>query len=150
MEIYGSQKPIILNNDNTEARQQIEVCALKGKKMLNPIIDWSEEDVWNFIRKYRAPYCELYDQGFCRLGCIGCPLASVKNREREFLRYLKYREAYIRTFDRMVQVRTASGKTTGDWRDGRSVFRWWMYGNGKKEKQTEGQMEMEDFIDMAA
>ncbi len=99
---------------------------MKGKRVLNPIIDWTEEEVWRFIRTYRLLYCVLYDQGFKRLGCLGCPLASTKKREREFARYPQYARAYIRAFDRMVEVRTALGKPKGSWKDGESVFRWWM------------------------
>lgn len=150
LEIHGSKKAIYLNCDNQESRREVESCILKGKRILNPIIDWTEEDIWNFIRRYRQPYCCLYDQGFCRIGCIGCPLASVRSREREFERYPQFRRAYVRAFDRMVAVRTANGKTKGNWKDGESVFQWWMYGSVKQEKQVEGQIEMSDFIDMAA
>lgn len=154
VEILGknekSRKKIYLNCDNVEVRRQVEVCQLKGKRLLNPIIDWTEDEVWNFIRKYHLPYCCLYDQGFSRIGCIGCPLASTKSRIREFKRYPGYRQAYIMTFDRMVQARTDSGKTKGNWKDGESVFDWWLYGGSKEERQVEGQMELEEFIDMAA
>lgn len=154
VEILGkgekNKKTIYLNNDNAEARRQVEVCSLKGKRILNPIIDWTEDDIWNFIRSYRLPYCCLYDQGFSRIGCIGCPLASTKNRIREFERYPGYRQAYVNTFDRMVQARISSGKTPGNWTDGESVFRWWLYGGPREEKQIDGQMELSDFIDMAA
>lgn len=78
------RQEIYLNCDNDELRRQVETCVMKGKRVLNPILDWTEEDVWLFIRKYQVPYCELYDQGFRRLGCIGCPKASFKNRVREF------------------------------------------------------------------
>lgn len=139
-----------LNCDNTEARRLVETCSLKGKRILNPIIDWTEEEVWRFIRKYDLPYCCLYDEGFCRIGCIGCPLASTRNREREFERYPSFKRAYIRAFDRMVQSRTAEGKTKGGWQDGESVFQWWMYGGKKAEKQVKGQIELKDYIDMAA
>ena len=50
----------------------------------------------------------------------------------------------------MVKARTASGKSKGNWKDGESVFRWWMYGNEKTDKQVAGQMELKDYIDMAA
>ena len=65
-------------------------------------------------------------------------------------RYPGYRQAYIATFDRMVQVRTASGKSKGNWKDGESVFNWWLYGGPKLERQVEGQMDLSEFIDMAA
>ena len=141
LEILTSNDPIYLNCDNEESRRQVETCALKGKRVLNPIIDWTEEEVWRFIGTYHLSYCVLYDLGFRRLGCLGCPLASTKNREKEFARYPQYARAYIRAFDCMVEARTAAGKSKGSWKDGESVFRWWMYGNGKKEKQIEGQME---------
>lgn len=154
VEILGtkekSKRIIYLNCDNEDARRQVETCSLKGKRILNPIIDWTEDDVWKFIRRYRIPYCCLYDQGFCRIGCIGCPLASTKNRVREFQRYPGYRQAYVNTFDRMVQARLESGKSPGNWKDGERVFQWWLYGGFKEEPQVEGQLELSDFIDMAA
>ena len=152
LEIFTSKAPIYLNCDNEESRRQVETCALKGKRILNPVIDWTGEEVWRFIRLYRLPYCVLYDQGFERIGCIGCPLAGVRNREREFARYPRYARAYIRVFDRMVDARAAAGKPRGSWKDGESVFQWWLYGNGKNEKQIEGQMEwdFDDEINMAS
>lgn len=142
VEVLGSRKPdLILNNDNEESRRIIENCQLKGKRLINPIVSWTENEVWLFIYSQKIAYCELYDCGFRRLGCIGCPLASVKNREWEFKRYPKFREAYIRTFDRMVEARRAAGKSDGNWNSGEAVFNWWMYGNPKQEKQVDGQME---------
>ena len=142
VEVLGSRKPdLILNNNNEESRRIIENCQMKGKRLINPISSWTENEVWLFIYSQKIAYCELYDCGFRRLGCIGCPLASIKNREWEFKRYPKYREAYIRTFDQMVEVRRAAGKSDGNWNSGEAVFNWWMYGNPKQEKQVEGQME---------
>ncbi|WP_368379270.1 phosphoadenosine phosphosulfate reductase domain-containing protein [[Clostridium] symbiosum] len=144
VEVLGSRKPdLILNNDNEESRRLIENCQLKGKRLLNPIISWTENEVWLFIHSLGIPYCELYDCGFRRLGCIGCPLASVKSREWEFKRYPKFQEAYIHTFDRMVAARRAAGKSDGNWSSGEAVFQWWMYGNPKQEKQVEGQLELD-------
>ena len=37
---------------------------------INPIIDWSYEQVWNFILDFNVPYCKLYDEGFSSLGNI--------------------------------------------------------------------------------
>ena len=141
------RQEIYLNCDNDELRRQVETCVMKGKRVLNPILDWTEEDVWLFIRKYRVPYCILYDQGFRRLGCIGCPKASFKNRVREFERYPGYQKAYIRAFERMVQVRREAGKTDGNWTSGEAVFHWWLYGGSKSESQIDGQMEWKDLYE---
>ena len=49
MEILGknekNKKMIYLNCDNEEIRRQVEVCQLKGKRILNPIVDWTEDEV---------------------------------------------------------------------------------------------------------
>lgn len=55
-----------------------------------PIVYWTDSDVWEFIRSRSLPYCDLYDQGFSRLGCVGCPLASDKDRLIQFKRWPKY------------------------------------------------------------
>lgn len=70
----------ILLNDN-EDRRQTEFCMQKNAYVCNPIIDWSDEDVWHFIKGKNLPYCKLYDEGFNRLGCIGCSMASTRERE---------------------------------------------------------------------
>lgn len=70
--------------------------------MVNPIVDWDDSDVWEFLNSNNIPHCCLYDEGFKRLGCIGCPLSGSKNMERDFERWPKYKEMYIRAFQRMI------------------------------------------------
>ncbi len=120
---------IILNNDNNENRMLFESCAVKGKRVLNPIVDWKEDDVWGFLKDSKIPLNPLYSEGFCRIGCIGCPLAGKKGRELEFKRWPKYKDMYLRAFDKMLQARAEKGKLEGNWRIGKrpiDVFNWWM------------------------
>lgn len=42
---------------------------------LNPIIDWSEEEVWSYIREHKVPYNELHDRGYPSIGCQPCTRA---------------------------------------------------------------------------
>jgi 3'-phosphoadenosine 5'-phosphosulfate sulfotransferase (PAPS reductase)/FAD synthetase len=72
--------------------------------MVNPIVDWTDEEVWEYIHARNLPYCELYDQGYTRIGCIGCPLAGAEKMRKDFERYPKYRDNYIRAFDRMIKA----------------------------------------------
>ena len=39
---------------------------------INPLIDWSMEDTWNYIRQNEVPYNELHDQGYPSIGCEPC------------------------------------------------------------------------------
>ncbi|RXJ65905.1 phosphoadenylyl-sulfate reductase [Halarcobacter ebronensis] len=42
---------------------------------VNPLINWSEEDVWNYIKKNSVPYNKLHDKGFPSIGCAPCTRA---------------------------------------------------------------------------
>lgn len=120
-------KKIILNNDNDDRRQLFESCQLRSKHICNPIIDWSDHDVWDYIRSEKIPVNPLYEKGFFRVGCIGCPMAG-KSRYREFALYPTYERAYKKAFEKMLLVRKLDGKddSTGGWIDAEHVFRWWM------------------------
>ena len=96
----GQREHIDPDNNDEET---VHYCMQKQQRIINPIIDWTTEEVWEFIREYNVRYCELYDQGFKRLGCVGCPFGTVASRERDFERYPKFKEAYLRAFDRMIK-----------------------------------------------
>ena len=117
---------LILVNDNDEARRQLEHCQIKGKWVLNPIIDWTYRNVWDFTYNEQLPYCCKYDQGRCRLGCIGCPMGGRKQMLEDFAEYPKYKEAYLRAFGKMIEERkkrNLHNKTR--WETPEQVFRWW-------------------------
>jgi len=42
------KKKVILTNDNDDRRLLFENCRLKAKRVVNPIIDWQDSDVWDF------------------------------------------------------------------------------------------------------
>lgn len=46
-----------------------------GMTKFNPLADWSEEDVWNYLRANDVPYNALHDQGFPSIGCAPCTRA---------------------------------------------------------------------------
>lgn len=39
---------------------------------VNPLINWSEDDVWNYIKEKNIPYNKLHDQGYPSIGCAPC------------------------------------------------------------------------------
>lgn len=134
-EILGSRKQYgvlltddeVFTQDNTEKRRQFETCRLKAKRTVNPIIDWTDDDVWDYIAAENINVNPKYHDGYKRVGCVGCPLSSKCNRMREFEEYPTYKRAYIRAFDKMLDVRKAKGLQT-EWKNGEEVFEWWVNG----------------------
>lgn len=116
---------IMLQNDNDDRRKVIEHCQLKNKIAGNPIIGLTERDVWEIIQWQKVEANPLYDMGYDRVGCIGCPMASTCQRKKEFTDFPKYKEAYIRAFERMIKERKERGLPT-KWKTGEEVFTWWI------------------------
>lgn len=144
--IYEAGRGVILNNDNDDRRRLFETCTMKAKKVCNPIIDWADADVWDYIASERIPVNPLYQCGFSRVGCIGCPMAGTKGRQMEFARYPKYQQNYIRAFDRMLKERERKGKMQGTWNTGSTgedVFHWWM-----EDGVLAGQIDMETYMEL--
>lgn len=121
----GRKAHVILNNDNDDLRRVTETCASKNKRTVNPIIDWTDEDVWALLRDRHVQCNPLYCE-FGRVGCVGCPMAGKSGREREFLIWPRYKRLYLAAFDRMLRERASRGKHTYGWQDAMDVYRWWM------------------------
>lgn len=58
-----TEDTVMLNNDNGKLRNMMEYCVGRGKTTLNPIIDWEEDDIWEYIEQEKIPYCCLYAHG---------------------------------------------------------------------------------------
>jgi phosphoadenosine phosphosulfate reductase len=116
-------------------RKLFEVCYKNaGKKTLNPIIDWTERDVWLFIGKTNTPYCSLYDEGRSRLGCLFCPMAKQRARDADVLRYPNFVKAFQRAFIDLYadrKVRDTAG--IRNYADGMEFWDWWISGLSTKE-----------------
>lgn len=140
----STKNKLILNNDNDEKRMLFENCRLKAKLVVNPIIDWQNDDVYDFLGDAKCQMNPLYGEGQCRVGCVGCPMAGKKVREAGFLRWPKYKNLYLLAFENMLKERELRGKMEGYLRMGttaQDVFNWWM-----EYDILPGQMEMEDFL----
>lgn len=131
---------VMLMNDNDANRRMNELCMQKNKMVVNPIIDWKDSDIWEFVNSEHIETCDLYKCGYDRVGCIGCPMAG-KKRYKEFADFPKYRQSYIRAFERMLDARKEKGLET-QWKTGEDVLRWWM-----DNENLDGQMELSDFIE---
>jgi phosphoadenosine phosphosulfate reductase len=109
-------------------RMMFERCSKNATTLyLHPIIDWTDEDVWIYIRQNNLKYCSLYDEGFKRLGCILCPLGGKKQMLIQAERWPKYYNAYMRTFERMLKSLPPAYKL--QWKSAEEVMHWYITGD---------------------
>jgi len=103
-----------------------------------PIAYWTNKDVWNFHRLRKIPHCCLYDEGFKRFGCIGCPLAGPAGQKREFERWPRYealwRLGFQRLWDRWHGIPNRKGEPRFFEKYGsvNAFYEWWRSGGALK------------------
>ena len=127
----------------------IEIMKKKGDTVVNPIYEWTDSDIWNYIRGKGIKYNPLYDMGFWRVGCIGCPMASYKTKQKEFDLFPTYKQAYIHAFDKMLETikerqRRDGAKREIEWENGKEVFDWWIQED--KYGDNPNQMTLTEFL----
>ena len=118
------------NQDQFAEQGETEVRCIKGKDkiIINPIIEWTDKDVWDFLNNVvKVEHCELYDRGYHRLGCLFCPMASMKEQRRMERDYPKYKRQFLRTIHKLRECRDTNG--LDDYYVGMTdedVFQWWL------------------------
>lgn len=92
--------------------------------VIRPVFKWSNTDIWDFIKYQNVKYCRLYDAGYTRLGCVGCPLLSKKQRLNELQKH-NWAMAWWRNAAGIVaRARQEQGKSNLATQD--AVFDWWL------------------------
>ncbi|MFL5767194.1 MAG: phosphoadenylyl-sulfate reductase [Actinomycetota bacterium] len=65
-----------LRRDQWRTRKNVAKVELDkdhgGIVKINPVADWSADDVWDYIRKNEVPYHQLFDEGYTSIGCAPC------------------------------------------------------------------------------
>lgn len=66
-----------LRREQTESRADVPVVGPdgKGRLKISPLANWSNDQVWDYIRTHDVPYNPLHDQGFLSIGCACCTRA---------------------------------------------------------------------------
>ena len=108
-------------------RGMVEGCTKGHKSYVHPIIDWSADDVWQYHAWLGIPHCQLYDEGWKRIGCVLCPMN--RNNERDMARWPRIAANYLRACERVYQRRAARGDKMM-WTSGDNMFDWWI-ANGR-------------------
>ena len=118
---------VVLNIDNDANRRFVEMCYRTTSTLVNPVVDWTDADVWEFLHHYGCKSNPLYQCGECRIGCIGCPMQGSKGMKRDFAKYPKYEQMYIKAFDRMLEtLKEKRPEKEVSWRNGKDVMAWWV------------------------
>jgi phosphoadenosine phosphosulfate reductase len=126
----GGENRVVLtgvkHTDSSSRRKWfVKSCQKKGKIVVNPLLNWCDDEIWAYIHENNIPYCSLYDEGLTRLGCVGCPLAGPDRQRKDFERWPKIRLAWLHAFDRMLEERKRRGKET-QWQTAEEVMSWWL------------------------
>jgi phosphoadenosine phosphosulfate reductase len=101
-----SKRTVFSTKNKTDKRKNSELynayfeenCQSVGSKSvisLFPIVDWSEQEVWDYIKRHNLPINPEYAH-FRRVGCIVCPKANFSSNYKSLLRYPKLIDAFIR------------------------------------------------------
>ena len=96
-----------LNQDEFSRDKSQEVRCINGKDsiIINPIIDWTDADVWDFLNKVvEVQHCELYDPPFNRhrIGCILCPMSSYQTKLRDIELYPYAKKEWLKVFEYFI------------------------------------------------
>lgn len=144
----GGGRIIVTGVRWAESRQRARRRMFEGcykdetKHYLNPIIDWTADDVWGFLEDQGIRHCELYDRGWRRIGCLMCPCATTPKRRRDAEAYPRVRAWLVRQFERLVTVRRERGKPFTNWTTGEELFEWWIADKRRGKPDVEGQKVM--------
>lgn len=104
-------------------------CQKTGATAINPILDWSDGEVWGYIKSRELPYCRLYDEGYKRIGCICCPFASgdeiKKNRARWPAMFRAIRRGFHRRWEEYYMIKKPDDIPTR-FKSADDLFEWWL------------------------
>lgn len=88
----------------TNADEEKTLGCIHGKEtlLISPIIHWTEQDVWEFLNEVvSVSHCSLYDEGWHRIGCIGCPMSSFKQKTLENERYPHVKRGWLQAIKKI-------------------------------------------------
>ena len=91
-----------VNITNTDEETTLGCIHGKESLLISPIIHWTEQDVWEFLNEVvSVSHCSLYDEGWHRIGCIGCPMSSYKQKTLENERYPHVKRGWLRAIKKI-------------------------------------------------
>lgn len=109
-------------------RRMVEQCYRDSSFTVNPIIDWTDKNIWDFIHSEKIEYCSLYDNGWKRIGCMFCPSDSGKHKYLLTKLYPKITYNFIKAFQKFYEIKTTTkcNEFVSQFKNGEELFYWWI------------------------
>lgn len=110
--------------DLFDIKNELTITCVGGqdKVIISPIFGLTNSDVWKFIRGNGIEYCELYDMMFHRIGCIGCPMETAKEKALQFKMFPVFFElVYLKAIRELME----RGKYS-EFGSAEDVLFWWL------------------------
>jgi phosphoadenosine phosphosulfate reductase len=137
IEMYGKKFAGTIDQFTIE-KHRIHSCINgKDKIILSPILDWTHNDIWAFIHENNMPYCELYDKGYTRIGCMFCPMAKKQAKQLDRLRYPGVERAIKKSIQYIIDNNNNFFKKHSVFNECNAtadeIFDWWISNRGFDE-----------------
>lgn len=127
--IKGKRNEETFDQWSDHEEQMVACVGGKDKILVSPIIYWTERDVWEFLNANGIPHCELYDEGYTRIGCICCPMSQYRQKIKEIKRWPHVKRNWLKT----IQWLKDNGYSNHVEESAEMYFRWWISGKGYKQ-----------------
>lgn len=115
----------------SEHQEKMVTCVGgKDKILVSPILYWTEKDVWDYLKRMRIQYCELYDKGYKRIGCIMCPMSNYKQNVREMREFPHVGKNWRKTIEWLIENKWKDKPLL---QDPDMALKWWISKKSFKE-----------------
>ncbi len=133
-------KPVLAGVRRSESAKRAKydfVQKVNGNKLIFPLLDWTDKQIWKYIERNKLALPRYYFKPYylTRIGCVGCPLASVKKRIKDFRMFPKYAIAYFRAGKAFWEK--TDTKAAEYFRDPYEYFLWYLSGYSSLQELKE-------------
>lgn len=122
--IKGKKNEYTFDQWSEHEEKMVACVGGKDKILVSPIIYWTERDVWEFLNANGIPHCELYDQGYTRIGCICCPMSNYRQKVRDIKRWPHVKRNWLKT----IRWLKDNGYNPHPEESAETNFEWWISG----------------------
>lgn len=122
LEVQGYKYSNSLDQFNIDFESKIVCVNGKDKILFSPLLDWTDNNIWRYIHENKLEVPELYRMGFNRIGCLFCPMASVKTQQLTRKYFPKFEYAYKKAIKYIMEN---NDYTHGQITDVDEVFEYW-------------------------